>query len=76
MYNTLVTALENGIFIIMINRPDKMNALNKTVLEELSAAVDEVYENPEIKSALITGAGNKAFVAGADISEFLDLLPE
>lgn len=76
MYNTLITALENGIFIITINRPDKMNALNKTVLEELSTAVDEVYENPEIKSALITGAGNKAFVAGADISEFLDLLPE
>ena len=76
MYKTLITALENGIFIITINRPDKMNALNKTVLEELSTAVDEVYENPEIKSALITGAGNKAFVAGADISEFLDLLPE
>src|SRR5688572_8626188 len=76
MYNTLVTALENGIFIIMINRPDKMNALNKTVLEELNTAVTEVYENPEIKSALITGAGNKAFVAGADISEFLELLPE
>jgi len=76
MYNTLVTALENGIFIITINRPDKMNALNKTVLEELSTAVDEVYENPEIRSALITGAGNKAFVAGADISEFLELLPE
>ena len=70
MYSTLLTVLENNIFIITINRPDKLNALNKTVLEELSAAIDEVINNAEIKSAIITGAGPKAFVAGADISEF------
>jgi len=50
-----------------------MNALNKTVIEELGAAVEDVYNNPEIKSAIITGAGAKAFVAGADISEFSSL---
>jgi enoyl-CoA hydratase len=72
-YQTLVTSLEDGIFIITINRPDKLNALNKTVIEELSAAVDEVYRNADIKCALITGAGPKAFVAGADISEFFSL---
>src|SRR5882724_11456684 len=72
-YQTLLTSLENNIYIITINRPDKLNALNKTVIEELSAAVDEVYNNSEIKSAIITGAGAKAFVAGADISEFLEL---
>jgi len=72
-YKTLLTSLEENIFIITINRPDKLNALNSTVIEELSAAVDEVYNNPEIKSAIITGAGEKAFVAGADISEFLQL---
>ncbi len=71
MYQTLLTSLEKGIFIITINRPDKLNALNKTVIEELSKALDEVYANQEIKSAIITGAGPKAFVAGADISEFL-----
>src|SRR5687768_391628 len=76
MYNTLLTSLENGIFFITINRPDKMNALNKEVLEELNTAMEEVYGNDEIKSSVITGAGNKAFVAGADISEFMDLLPE
>ena len=43
------------------------------MIEELSAAIDEVYNNDEIKSAIITGAGEKAFVAGADISEFLQL---
>ena len=73
MYSTLLTVLENNIFIITINRPDKLNALNKTVLEELSAAIDEVINNAEIKSAIITGAVSKAFVAGADISEFLSL---
>ena len=70
MYNTLHTELENGTYIITINRPDKMNALNKDVIEELGKAMDEVYNNAEIKTALITGAGEKAFVAGADITEF------
>ena len=72
-YQTLLTTLENKIYIITVNRPDKLNALNRTVIEELSAAVDEVYTNDDIRSAIITGAGEKAFVAGADISEFLQL---
>ena len=73
MYQTLLTHLENGIFIITINRPDKLNALNKTVIEELSSAIDEVINNTDIRSAIITGSGTKAFVAGADISEFASL---
>lgn len=73
MYQTLLTRFENGIFTITINRPDKLNSLNKNVIEELSSAIDEVYNNPDIKCGVITGAGPKAFVAGADISEF-DLL--
>ena len=72
-YSTILTSLENNILTITINRPDKLNALNKTVIEELGAAIDEVYTNPQIKSALITGSGAKAFVAGADISEFTSL---
>ncbi|MBV8255161.1 MAG: enoyl-CoA hydratase/isomerase family protein [Chitinophaga sp.] len=73
MYQTLTTQLENNTLIITINRPDKMNALNQTVMAELALAIDEVYSNKEIKSAVITGSGEKAFVAGADISEFLKL---
>ncbi len=73
MYQTLLTRNEGGIFYITINRPEKLNALNKTVIEELGAAIDEVYKNPDIKTAIISGAGEKAFVAGADISEFLQL---
>ena len=76
MYRTLLTSLENNIFIITINRPDKMNALNKIVMDELNTAIDEVYDNAEIRSAIITGAGQKAFVAGADISEFVGLSKE
>jgi enoyl-CoA hydratase len=76
MYQTILTETVNNTCIITINRPDKLNALNKTVIDELSAALDEVYTNTEIKTAIITGAGPKAFVAGADISEFLSLSKE
>jgi enoyl-CoA hydratase len=73
MYQTILTDLADGIFTITINRPDKMNALNKDVIAELGQAIDEVYNNAAIKTAILTGAGEKAFVAGADISEFTDL---
>ena len=73
MYSTILTNLNNGIFTITINRPDKLNALNAAVLNDLEAAIGEVYVNPDIKSVIITGAGPKAFVAGADISEFTGL---
>ena len=72
-YTTLLTSLENNIFTITINRPDKLNALNKDVFTDLDKAADEIQNNPEIKSAIITGAGSKAFVAGADITEFAGL---
>lgn len=70
MYSTLLAALDNGIYTITINRPDKLNALNKDVFTDLNTALDEIETNPAIKSVIITGAGPKAFVAGADISEF------
>ncbi len=70
MYQTLLASLENGIYTITINRPDKLNALNKDVFTDLSKALDEIESNNAIRSVIITGAGPKAFVAGADISEF------
>jgi len=75
MYQSLLTEIENGIFIITINRPDKLNALNSTVMKELDEVMDQVYADDNIRSVIITGAGQKAFVAGADISEFLRLKP-
>ena len=73
MYTTLQTSLAEGIFTITINRLDKLNALNKEVINDLAAALEEVYRKDEIKAAILTGAGPKAFVAGADISEFATL---
>jgi enoyl-CoA hydratase len=70
MYQTLITSLENHIFTITINRPDKLNALNKDVFTDLNNVLGEIETSVEIKSVIITGAGPKAFVAGADISEF------
>lgn len=75
-YSTLITTLENNILLITINRPDKLNALNKDVFTDLNTVADEINNNPEIKSAIITGAGSKAFVAGADITEFAGLNKE
>lgn len=72
-YQTLLTQLENGIFTVTINRPDKLNALNKDVFNDLDEMLHHVQSNHQIKSVIITGAGNKAFVAGADISEFGNL---
>ncbi len=73
MYSTLLTEIQDGIFIITINRPDKLNTINKQVMADIDKAIDEVYSNNKIRSAIITGSGSKAFVAGADITEFIGL---
>jgi enoyl-CoA hydratase len=73
MYTAILTSLVNNIFTITINRVEKLNALNQAVFADLNLALDEVYVNPHIKSVIITGSGTKAFVAGADISEFSNL---
>ncbi len=74
--DTLLTALSNGVLTITINRPDKLNALNKTVLSELNEVLDDVYANRDIYGVIITGAGPKSFVAGADITEFMSISKE
>ncbi len=70
MYQTLLTLRENGILTIVINRPDKLNALNKDVFTDLNNVLDEIEKDPATRSVIITGSGSKAYVAGADISEF------
>lgn len=72
-FQTLLFEIENGICTITINRPDKLNALNAQVFTDLDAAINEVENNIDIKTVIITGSGSKAFVAGADISEFASL---
>jgi enoyl-CoA hydratase len=70
MYQTLFVLIENGILTVVINRVDKMNALTQEVLNELDSVLDEALSRDNIKGIIITGSGSKAFVAGADISEF------
>ncbi len=72
-YPTILFEIRDGIAVITINRPDKLNALNAQVISDLGGAIDRVRQLPEIRAAIITGAGPKAFVAGADIAEFRDL---
>ncbi len=76
MYETLTTELTDNIYTITINRPDKLNALNTTVIREIGEAVQEVYDNELIRAAIITGSGTKAFAAGADIRGFTGLTKE
>lgn len=61
---------EKGIATIFINRPEKLNALNKATIQELHETLKAIDANPEVKVVILTGSGEKAFVAGADISEF------
>ncbi|MAV89025.1 MAG: hypothetical protein CMG05_00080 [Candidatus Marinimicrobia bacterium] len=63
------TDLQENILVITINRPDKLNALNERVLTELESIIIENRDKLNIKCLIITGEGNKAFVAGADINE-------
>ncbi len=74
-YENLILDKENEIAILYINRPKYLNALNAQTLEELSRAIDEVQRDPAIKVLIITGAGDKAFAAGADINFMLPLSP-
>lgn len=69
-YENILTTKEKGITTITINRPSKLNALNKATIQELHNAFDAADKDAETKVIIITGSGEKAFVAGADISEF------
>lgn len=69
-YENIYIEEENNVGVITIDRPKKLNALNKQTIEELHVAFKELDEDNEIKVIIIIGSGEKAFVAGADISEF------
>ncbi len=68
-YETLLFEITNGVALITINRPDKLNALNDQVVDELGHATGRIATEDPIKGAILTGAGPKAFVAGADIAD-------
>jgi len=74
--NNILVATQNNITTITINRPNKLNALNKETIAELSQAIDSAEDDENTRVIILTGSGEKAFVAGADISEFADFTPE
>lgn len=75
MNTILIESLEN-IATITINRPEKLNALNKETIQELHDAFKQLNEDKKVKAIIVTGSGEKAFVAGADISEFANFSVE
>ena len=72
-FETLLYEIDDGIVVITINRPEKLNALNAQVVHELSQAFHQARSDDTVKGVVLTGAGQKSFVAGADIEQFPDL---
>jgi enoyl-CoA hydratase len=75
-YKNLLFAVEDGVAIITFNRPKALNAMNSETMKELYDAVIRCKNDETIKAIILTGSGEKAFVAGADISEMKDLRPK
>ena len=71
-YENILTENKNATLHITINRASKLNALNKATLSELNAAFKAAFADDDVRAIILTGDGSKAFVAGADISEFAD----
>lgn len=74
-YQTLNVSVDNRVARVTVNRPEALNALNRTVLEELQAAFRSLAERSDVGGVILTGAGDKAFVAGADIAQMKDMSP-
>ena len=74
-YDNVILELQGGTGIIKINRPKALNALNAATLDDLLAAAGELADNPDVKVVIVTGQGDKAFVAGADIQEMQPMNP-
>ncbi len=74
-FASLLIDKRDGVAFITINRPEKLNALNDKVMDELDAAFTALGEDPEVRGVVLTGAGEKAFVAGADIAELSQQSP-
>ena len=72
MYNTLTYDKKENIGVLTINRPDKLNAISNELTSELQQLFDQIEDDDELRVLVITGAGEKAFVAGADIGELVD----
>ncbi|MCT4700143.1 enoyl-CoA hydratase/isomerase family protein [Tenacibaculum haliotis] len=75
-FENILVSITNGLATVTINRPKKLNALNSATIEELSTAFETLEDDINVKTIIITGSGEKAFVAGADISEFANFSVE
>lgn len=75
-YENIILVAETGIATVSVNRPTKLNALNKATIQELHHAFNVLELNENIKVIILTGSGEKAFVAGADIAEFANFSPD
>jgi enoyl-CoA hydratase len=73
--NLLFAVEEGGLAVVTINRPEALNALNSTTVKELADVFAKIHKDKNVRVAILTGAGEKAFVAGADIKEMSNFTP-
>lgn len=69
MFENILLEIDGVVATLTVNRPDKMNAVNNATVEEIAAALDQIEKNKDLRVLILTGAGEKSFVAGADINE-------
>ena len=74
-FETIKVQVDGAIATVTVNREAVLNALSSTVISELTSAVGEIELSSDIRAVIVTGAGDKAFVAGADIAEMVELSP-
>ncbi|MDP8225399.1 MAG: enoyl-CoA hydratase-related protein [Candidatus Lernaella stagnicola] len=74
-YKNILLEIEAGVAVVIINRPHALNALNSATIKELQSAFDKIIKDKAVRAVVLTGAGEKAFVAGADISEMAKYNP-
>ena len=70
MSDAVLLEIDDGIALVTLNRPDRLNALNYDLIDRLMAALDKIEMNADTHAVILTGAGERAFSAGADIHEF------
>ena len=70
MTNPILLAIDDGIALVTLNRPERLNALSYALIDQLMAALDRIEGDDAVRAVILTGAGERAFSAGADIHEF------
>lgn len=74
-YENIAVTVQDGVAILKVDRPKVLNALNRATLLEIQSALQELAQREDVRALIVTGEGEKAFIAGADVAEMADMTP-